>query len=95
MIRVHSCVGPLCPPSSAVSFAIRTRAGAGGLLVVGLDGVLEVAEEHVDGADHLRDLGGHLLVRRIEEVDRAARASGDLGHGLRGADGERAEEVLA
>lgn len=66
----------------------------GGLLAVGLDRVLEVAEEDVDGADHPRDLRGHLLVARVEEVDHPAGAGGDLTHRRRGADRERAEEVL-
>ena len=70
------------------------QAGAGGLLVIGLDGVLEVAEQDVDVADHVGDLGRHLLVARVEEVDRAAGPGGDLADRLGGADGERAEEVL-
>ena len=48
--------------------------GPGGLLAVGPHGVLEVAEQHVDGADHRRDLRRHPLVARVEEVDHPARA---------------------
>ena len=53
-----------------------------GDLAVGPDGVLEVAEQDVDGADHGGDLRRHLLVARVEEVDdpggprRAPRAGG-------------------
>ena len=68
--------------------------GARGLLVVGLDGVLEVAEEYVDLADHAGDLRGHLLVAGVEEVDRSARAGRDLAERIRGTDRERGEEVL-
>jgi hypothetical protein len=64
------------------------------LLVLRLDGVLEVAEQHVDRADHVGHLGGHLLVAGVEEVDRAARPGRDLARGRRRADGEGCEEVL-
>ena len=68
--------------------------GPGGLLAVGLDGVLEVAEQDVDLADELGHLGGHLLVARVEEVDRPARPGRDLPQRLGRADGEWTEEVL-
>ena len=37
------------------------------------DGVLEVAEQHVDRADHVGHLGRHLRVARVEEVDHPGR----------------------
>jgi hypothetical protein len=49
--------------------ADRDQPGPRCLFVVGLDGVLEVAEKHVDGPHHLGDLGRHLGVARVEEVD--------------------------
>jgi hypothetical protein len=70
------------------------QAVAGGLLAVGLDGVLEVAEQNVDLADQLRDLGGHPLVARVEEVDHPRRAERDLAQRRRGAQGQRLEEGL-
>ncbi len=70
------------------------QTGTCGLLVLRLDGVLEVAQEHVGLADHVRDLAGHLRVARVEEVDRPRRAGGDLAEGLGGSDGEWGEEVL-
>ena len=42
---------------------------AGGDLVVDRDRVLEVAEQDVGLLGHVRDLGRHLLVRGVEEVD--------------------------
>ena len=67
---------------------------ARGELVVGLDRVLEVAEQYVDLADHVGDLGRHLLVARVEEVDRPAGTGRDLAERGRGSDRERGEEVL-
>ena len=40
-----------------------------GLLAVDRHGVLEVAEQDVDGRGDVRHLGDHLLVREVEEVD--------------------------
>ena len=71
-----------------------SRGGAGDLLVLRLDGVLEVAQQHVDGADHVGHLGGHLLVAGVEEVDRTARSGRDLPEGSGGSDGEGREEIL-
>ena len=67
---------------------------ARGDLVLGLDRVLEVAEQDIDGTDHRGDLGRHLGVAGIEEVDDPRRPGGDLADGGRGADGEGGEEVL-
>lgn len=65
-----------------------------GLLLVRHDGVLEVAQEHVGDADHVGDLGGHLGVARVEEVDHPAGTRRHLaGRGGR-PDGEWGEEVL-
>jgi hypothetical protein len=89
LIRVHSWVGP-----KSVSWAMRTRPSRGVDLLVGLDGVLEVAEQDVDGADHRRHLGGHLLVARVEEVDHPAGPGGDVPDRGRSPDRERGEEVL-
>ncbi len=67
---------------------------AGGLLVLGLDGVLEVAEEDVDGADEVGDLGRHLGVARVEEMDHPAGPRRHLPDRRGRPDGEGAEEVL-
>jgi hypothetical protein len=72
----------------------RHQALAGGHLAFGLHRVLEVAEQDVGRARHLRHLGRHLLVRRVEEVDRAARPSRDLAQRLGRTYCERPEEVL-
>ena len=69
------------------------QAGAGGLLAVDRDGVLEVAEQDVG---FLRDgarLGDHLLVREVEEVDHPRGLDGDLAQRLGGADRLGQEEV--
>ncbi len=83
-------------PSSEAGRGLRDRhqSFARGHLVVGLDGVLEVAEQDVDGAGQLRHLGRHLRVGRVEEVDGPGRSRRDLAERLGGADRERAEEVL-
>jgi hypothetical protein len=86
--------GPALPTKSGRRPGDRHQALAGGDLVVGLDRVLEVAEQDVDGADQLGDLGRHLLVRRVEEVDGPARPGRDLTQRLGRADRERPEEVL-
>ena len=70
------------------------QALAGRDLVVGLDRVLEVAEEDVDLGHEIRHLGRHLLVARVEEVDHPRRSERHVVHRLRCADGERSEEVL-
>ncbi len=86
--------GAAASPETVCRLGDLDQPRAGGLLAVGLDGVLEVAEQHVDGADELGHLGRHLLVARVEEVDRPARPGRDLAQRLGGADGERTEEVL-
>ena len=68
--------------------------GARRLLPVRLDGVLEVAHEHVHRADHPRDLGRHLLVAGVEEVEHPARAGGYLGDRRRRPHRKGLEEVL-
>ena len=72
----------------------RHQSLARGLLVVGLDRVLEVAEQHVDGADHGGHLGGHPRVARVEEVDGPGRPGRDLPERSGGAHREGGEEVL-
>ena len=68
------------------------EAFAGGLLGVGRDGVLEIAEHHVDLPDQLRHLGGDLLVVRRHEMNHALELDRKLAQRLRCADGERLEE---
>ena len=68
------------------------EATAGGILVLGLDGVLEVAEDDVDLGRDVGHLGRHLLVARVEEVDHAARPERDVRGRRRGSDGQRTQE---
>jgi hypothetical protein len=89
-MRVHSWV----PPSASQSASHLDETGAGVLLLVRRDGVLEVAEQHVDLRRDVGDLADHLRVRRVEEVDHPRGEGGDLAHGLGGAEGEGLEEVL-
>jgi hypothetical protein len=70
------------------------EAVAGGLLAVGGDGVLQVAQDDVRPRRGAGELGHHLLVRRVEEVDHARGRERDLPHGLGRSDAERHEEVL-
>jgi hypothetical protein len=65
---------------------------AGRLLAVRRDRVLEVAEQDVGLLDHVRDLGDHLLVRGVEEMDHPRRLDGDLHERLRRVDCERVAE---
>ncbi len=64
------------------------EAFARGLLGVGRDRVLEIAEHHVDLAHQLRHLGGDLLDVRRHEMDHALKLDRQLAQGRRRADGE-------
>jgi hypothetical protein len=66
---------------------------ARGLLAIDGHGVLEVAEQDVGLGGDLGGLGGHLLVREVEEVDHPRGREGDLAERLRRLHGERLEEV--
>ena len=66
---------------------------ARGLLAVGGHGVLEVAEQDVGRRRDVGQLRGHLLVRRVEEVDHPRGRDRDLEQRIGGADGERLGEV--
>src|SRR5581483_10203761 len=62
-------------------------------LLVDRDRVLEVAQQDVGLLGHVGDLGAHLLVRCVEEVDHPRGLEGDLVGRLGGADRQRLEEV--
>src|SRR5262249_20181287 len=62
-------------------------------LLVRRDRILEVAEQDVRLPGQLRELGLHLGVARIEEVDHARRPDGDLAHGVGSAEGEGFQEI--
>ena len=70
------------------------QAGARGLLAVDRHGVLEVAEQDVHLRGDVGDLGDHLLVGEVEEVDHPRGPEGNLARGLRGADRERLKKSL-
>ena len=89
LTRVQNCVLPNCTDSRGLD-----QPGAGLGLVARRHAVLEVGEQHVDGADHVGQLGAHLGVRGGEEVDHPARPDRDLAQGSGSPDGERLEEVL-
>ena len=57
------------------------------------DGVLEVAEHHVDLAGELGHLGAHLLVVRRHEMDHALEPHRQVAHRRRRADGQRLEKL--
>jgi hypothetical protein len=69
------------------------QSGARGLLAVGRHRVIEVAEQDVGRGRDAGQLGGHLLVRGVEEVDHPRRRDGDLGQRIRRALRERLGEV--
>ena len=69
------------------------KPGARGLLRVGRDGVLEIAEHDVDLAGDVRDLGADLFVVRRHEMDHALEPHGQRAIGLGRADGERANKT--
>ena len=65
-MRVHRPVAP-----KSVSRAMAMKPLARRLLLVGGDGVLEVAQHDVDLSGDVLDLGADLLVVRRHEVDHA------------------------
>ena len=69
------------------------QALARGLLAVGGDGVLEIAQQDVGLLDHVGHLGDHLLVRGVEEMDHPRGLDRHLEHGIGGSDRERLGEV--
>ncbi len=87
-MRVHKAV------SAEIHFAARhlDQPGAGGELVFDWHRVLQVAQQDVHLGRDIGDLGHHLLVGEVEEVDHSGRLEGDLAGGLGGADGEGVEE---
>jgi hypothetical protein len=64
------------------------------LLAVGLDRVLEVAQQDVHLRGDVGHLADHLLVRRVEEVDHPRGTERDLAHRFGRADRQRLEDVL-
>ena len=69
------------------------QALARGLLAVDRHRVLEVAEQDVGALRHLRQLGRHLLVARVEEVDHPRRRDRDLERRVRRPHGQGLGEV--
>ena len=67
------------------------QAGARGLLAIGRDRVLQIAQQNVRRSGHIRQPGEHLLAGRIEEMDHPRRGHGDLANGVGRADGQRRE----
>ncbi len=67
---------------------------ARGDLVARLDSVLEVSDQHISLGRQVRDLGRHLRVARVEEVDHPRRPGRYLAERLRRAERQRREEVL-
>ena len=63
-------------------------------LVIGVDGVLAVTEQDVEGCLTLPHTFAELLLTGIEEVEHPSRTPGHLAHRLRSARDERTEEVL-
>jgi hypothetical protein len=69
------------------------QALAGRDLLVDRDRVLEVPEQDVRLLRHVRDLGAHLLVGCVEEVDHPRRLEWDLAGWLGRVDCKRLEEI--
>ena len=74
-----------------VGYLDETRPGS--CLVGHRDGIFEVAEQDVDGRDHLGQFGDDLVDVWREEVDDTTRSEGDVAHRLRGTDSKWFEEV--
>ena len=88
LTRVHSAV-----PGMSNSLPTLTRPSSAGLLAVDRHGVLEVAEQNVHRGRDVRDLGDHLLVGEVQEVDHPRRLERDLEDRVGGADGQRLSEI--
>ena len=67
---------------------------ARGFLLVGGNGVLEVAQDDVDLTGDVLDLGADLLVVRRHEMNHALQLHGERAVGLGSADGEGGVEFL-
>ena len=67
--------------SRARSHAPRDQPGPRGLLAIGRDRVLEIAQQDVRRSGHIRQPGEHLLARGVEEMDHPHRRHGDLEDG--------------
>ena len=88
LMRVHR---PVAPKSVALAMAMKPCARR--LLGVGRNGVLEIAEHHVDLPDQLRHLGGDLLDVRRHEMDHALEPDRQLAQRRRRADRQRLKEL--
>ncbi len=86
--------GPQLSATEVCRLADLDQTGPGRILVVGTDGVFQVAEENVDLGGNVGHLRSHLFVGWIEEMDHPRRREGDLPQRLRGPDGQRFEKVL-
>ena len=85
--------GPELGVAEVVGVRDLDEALAGGRLVRKLDGVLEVAQQDVHLLGDVRNLHGHALVARIEEVDHPRRADRDVDPRVRRADREGLADV--
>jgi hypothetical protein len=70
--------GPQLGVTEVVAISDLDQPVAGRFLVLGLDGVFQVAQDDVDLGGDVGHLGRHLLVAGVEEVDHPRRAEGDL-----------------
>ena len=71
------------------------EAFARGFLGLDRDGVLQIAQHHVDLARELGHLGAQLVEVRRHEMDHALQPHRQVAHGRRRADGERGERTGA
>ena len=88
LIRVHS---PVVPKSLA--FGHLDEAAPRRLLGIGGNGVLEIAEHHVDLADQVRHLLAYLGDVRRHEMDHALQPHRQFAQRRRRADRQRLEEL--
>ena len=88
LIRVHN---PVAPKSTALAMAMKPARAA--YLRVGRDGVLEIAEDHIDLAHERRHFRRDLLDVRRNEMDHALKPHRQFAQRHGRADRERLVEL--
>ena len=84
--------GPKARRAEIVCICEIDEPGAGGFLCVGGDGVLQVAEDHVDLGNEFRHLGANFLDMRRDEVNHALQPHRNFTIRIGRADGQGREK---